>query len=360
MASLELRDISHDYGGVAALSGVSLGVEDELVAILGPSGAGKTTTLRLVAGLLRPARGAIRLGGDDVTGWPAQRRGVAMMFESYALYPHLTVYGNCAFALGAEGRRAGAGARERIVELARLLEIDGLLDRYPHMLSGGQRQRVALCRTLVREPAVFCLDEPIAHLDAKLRHRLRGELKRLLRARGVPALWTTPDGLEAMAVADRLVVLLGGEVIQEGPPEEVYARPATKAVARLLGDPPMNLLEATLRREGDLFLAAGPGFAIPLAGELARRLEGRASEEVVIGMRPADIDVAREGDHGLRAEVYVYEPFGKYGILTARLGPQAVKVKLPGHTPFAPGEAVWLRVDPARLHAFDPRTGRGL
>lgn len=360
MPTLELRDVSHDYGRGPVLSRVTLAVEDEIVAILGPSGAGKTTTLRVVAGLLSPAAGSVRLGGVDITAWPAQRRGVAMMFESYALYPHLTVYENCAFALGARGGRPGDGARERIVELARLLEIDDLLGRYPHMLSGGQRQRVALCRTLAREPAVFCLDEPIAHLDAKLRHRLRGELKRLLRARAVPALWTTPDGLEAMAVADRLVVLLGGAVAQEGPPEEVYARPATTTVARLLGDPPMNLLQAALRRLGERLAAEGPGFTVPLPGDLARRLEGRAARELVVGVRPTDIEVARHGDDGLRAEVYVYEPFGKYGILTARVGPQAVKVKLPGHAPFAPGEAVWLRVDPARLHAFDPATGRGL
>ena len=359
MAILELAAVSHAYGRAPVLRGVTLRVEDELVALLGPSGAGKTTTLRLVVGLLRPAAGSIRLGGADVTGWPPQRRNVGMMFESYALYPHLSVYQNCAFALGAAGGRNGS-VRERIVEIARLLEIDGLLGRYPHMLSGGQRQRVALCRTLARDPAVFCLDEPIAHLDAKLRHRLRGELKRLLRARGVPALWTTPDGLEAMAVADRLVVLLGGEIQQEGPPEEVYARPATTAVARLLGDPPMNLLAAALRREGDRLAAAGPGFSVPLGREVERRLAGRTSEEVVLGIRPTDIGVTRDGDRGLRAEVYIYEPFGKYGILTARIGPQAVKVKLQGHTPFTPGEAVWLRVNPERLYVFDRGTGRGV
>ena len=356
MAILELSELTHAYGKVPVLRGVSLAVEDELVAILGPSGAGKTTTLRLVAGLIRPASGRIRLRGADVTAWPAQRRSVAMMFESYALYPHLTVYENCAFALGPEGRRDGERARERIMEIARLLEIDMLLGRYPSTLSGGQRQRVALCRTLVREPAIFCLDEPIAHLDAKLRHRLRGELKRLLRSRGVPTLWTTPDGLEAMAVADRLVVLLGGGIVQQGPPEEVYAHPSTTAVARLLGDPPINLLPATLRQEGGRLAATGPGFVLPLGAGLASRLEGRVAE-VVIGLRPTDIGVAREGNHGLQAEVYIYEPLGKYGILTARLGPSLVKVRLPGYTPFIPGELIWLRVDTAKLYAFDPRTG---
>ncbi len=357
MPILELSDLAHAYGRVPVLRGVTLAVEDELVAILGPSGAGKTTLLRLIAGLIQPPAGRIRLRGADMTRWPPQRRDVAMMFESYALYPHLTVYENCAFALGTNGGRLGESGRERIVEIAGLLEIDTLLGRYPSMLSGGQRQRVALCRTLVRDPALFCLDEPIAHLDAKLRHRLRGELKRLLRSRGVPALWTTPDGLEAMAVADRLVVLLEGEVVQKGPPEEVYAHPATTRVARLLGDPPINLLPATLRRDGDRLAAAGPGFALPLGGGLAGRLEQRSTGEVVIGVRPTDIGVAREGDHGLRAEVYVYEPLGKHGILTARLGPNLVKVRLPGHTPFAPGEVIWLRVDTTRLYAFDSQTG---
>ncbi len=357
---LELVDVSHAYDGVPSLRGVTLRVQDELVALLGPSGAGKTTTLRLAAGLARPTAGAVRLDGADVTGWPPQRRNVAMMFESYALYPHLTVYDNCAFALGRGGRRVGAGARARVVEVARLLEIDALLDRYPHMLSGGQRQRVALCRTLVSEPVAFCLDEPIAHLDAKLRHRLRGELRRLLRARAVPTLWTTPDGLEAMAVADRLVVLLGGEVVQDGPPEAVYQNPSTAAVARLLGDPPINLLKVTLGRDGDGLVATGPGFSLPLTGAVARQADRRAGDEAVLGVRAGDLSVVGEGGGGMRAEVYVYEALGKYGILTVRLGPQLVKVKLPGHTPFTPGDPVWLRVDPARLHAFDARTGRSL
>jgi len=360
MAILELSDISHSYGEVPTLKGVTLGVEDEVVAVLGPSGAGKTTALRLVAGLIRPTAGAIRLRGVEVTTWPAQRRNVGMMFESYALYPHLTVYQNCAFALGPLGLRAGTAARERITGIARVIEIDTLLDRYPHMLSGGQRQRVALCRTLVREPAVFCLDEPIAHLDARLRHRLRGELKRLLQARALPTLWTTPDGLEAMAVADRLVVLLGGEVVQVGPPEEVYGSPATTRVARLLGDPPINLLAATLAREGDRLAAAGPGFRVPLGEDLARRLESCGGERVILGVRPTDISIAREGDQGLRAEVYVWEPLGKWGILSAQLGPHLVKVKVPGHATFAPGEVVSLRLDAARLYAFDSRTGRKL
>ncbi len=360
MGALELANVSHAYGEAASLRGVTVRAGDEVVALLGPSAAGKTTTLRLVAGLLRPTAGAVRLGQAVVTDWPPQRRNVAIMFESYALYPHLTAFENCLFTLGPGARRTDDRARRRIVELAELLEIDTLLDRYPHMLSGGQRQRVALCRTLARDPAAFCLDEPIAHLDAKLRHRLRGELKRLLRSRAVPTIWTTPDGLEAMAVADRLVVLLHGEVVQEGPPEEVYRNPATTAVARLLGDPPINLLHATLRRDGGQLVATGPGLAIALPGPLARQAERWGDQPVVIGVRPSDVTVSREGDGGLRAEVYVYEALGKYGILTARVGRQLLKVKLAGHTPFAPGEVVRLHVDATRLHAFDARTGRSL
>jgi multiple sugar transport system ATP-binding protein len=357
---LELVDVSHAYDGLPSLRGITLRVQDEVVALLGPSGAGKTTTLRLAAGLARPTAGAVRLRGVDVTDWPPQRRHVAMMFESYALYPHLTVYENCAFALRPEWRRTGDAVRERIVELARLLEIDALLDRHPHMLSGGQRQRVALCRTLVREPSLFCLDEPIAHLDAKLRHRLRGELKRLLRSRGVPTVWTTPDGLEAMAVADRLVVLLEGEVVQEGPPEEVYRNPSTAMVARLLGDPPINLLGATLRRDGDRLSAIGTGFSLALTGAVTRQLERRSGEDVLLGVRPSDVGLAREAGRGVPVEVYVYEALGKHGILTTRLGPQLVKVKLWGQNRFAPGEVVWLQVDPARLYVFDPHTGQRL
>ncbi len=220
MSALELDGVSHRYGAAPTLRGVSLTAkEDEVVAVLGPSGAGKTTLLRVVAGLLRPAAGAVRLGGVDITGRSPQERNVAMMFESYALYPHLTVRENCLFALGARPGLAPRESRERVEEMARLLEIEPLLGRHPSMLSGGQRQRAALCRALVRDAAVFCLDEPIAHLDAGLRHKLRSELRRVLRARGVPALWTTPDGLEALAAADRLVVLVAGEVLDDGPPD---------------------------------------------------------------------------------------------------------------------------------------------
>jgi multiple sugar transport system ATP-binding protein len=361
VSSLELSAITHRYDMVAALREVSFGAaKGEIVAVLGPSGAGKTTMLRVVAGLLRPATGTVRYGGADITAWPPQRRRVAMMFESYALYPQLTVFENCAFAVRAGGRRPGPEARRHIEELARLLEIEGLLGRYPATLSGGQRQRAALCRALVREPAVFCLDEPIAHLDAGLRHRLRSELRLLLKARGVPTLWTTPDGLEALAVADRLVVLAAGEVLEDGPPERVYSSPATTTAAKLLGDPPFNLVRGTLRRHDGRLMAAAGGLDLPLDVELARRLERHAADAVIVGVRPTDIALAREPGNGTGAEVYIFEPLGKYGIVTLRLGAQTIKVKLPGHTPFAPGERVWLHVDPAGIRVFDARTGRRL
>jgi ABC-type sugar transport system ATPase subunit len=354
-----------------ALREVTLGVGGEVVAVLGPSGAGKTTLLRLIAGLTRPCAGTIRLDGTDITAWPARERRVAMMFESYALYPHLTVLENCAFALGPGSGLTAPGARERIVEMAELLEIDHLLGRYPGMLSGGQRQRVALGRVLVRDAAAVCLDEPIAHLDAKLRHTLRGELRRVLAARERPVVWSTPDGLEALAVADRLVVLSRGEVLQEGRPEEVYGRPADVTVARLLGDPPMNLLPCRLRREGDRVVLAAAGFTLPLPGDLASRLHGQAAPEVVAGLRPTAITVQRHapagnggpgggGDGTIVASVYVHEPLGKYGILTVRIGTDTAKVKLSGHTPYTSGETVWLRVNPAGIHVFDARTGQVL
>jgi multiple sugar transport system ATP-binding protein len=361
VSALELDGISHRYSAATTLREVSLTAkEGEVVAVLGPSGAGKTTLLRVVAGLLRPAAGAVRLGGVDVTGRPPQQRNVAMMFESYALYPQLTVLENCLFALGARPGLAPREARERVEQMARLLEIEPLLGRHPSMLSGGQRQRAALCRTLVRDAAAFCLDEPIAHLDAGLRHKLRSELRRVLRARGVPALWTTPDGLEALAAADRLVVLVAGEVLDDGPPERVYGEPATTAVARLLGDPPFNLLRGGLGRRGGRLTAVVEGLALPLEDQLARRLEPGAADQVVVGLRPIDIALAREPGQGAAAEVDVFEPFGKYGIVTLRLGAQTVKVKLPGHAPFVPGEGVWVRVDPAGIQLFDGRTGRRL
>lgn len=365
MAGLEVRGLRKAFDDVEALRGVDLAVEPgELVSVLGPSGAGKTTLLRLIAGLERPTAGRVRLDGEDVTGREPQGRGVAIMFESYALYPHLTVSENAAFPLRAPGLRGKMRAeviQERVAEVAKLLEIDPFLDRSPQALSGGQRQRVALSRALVRDAQAYLLDEPIAHLDAKLRHWLRGELKRRLKKVGAPILWTTPDGLEALAVGDRIAVLVEGELHQVGSPEEVYRRPATMAVARLVGDPAMNLaLGRLVAREGGLAAHAWSA-DLPLAGELQRRfMEGGRSGEVWVGVRPADVALRAPGDGTLEGAVALVEPLGRFSILTVEVGGSALKVKHPGPAPVRVGERVSLLVDRERVHVFDVETGRAL
>jgi ABC-type sugar transport system ATPase subunit len=246
-----LHGLSKDYGATRAVDSVTLSIRPgEIVAVTGPSGAGKSTLGRLVSGLEVPSRGRVLMGGHDITERPARTRRVAHMFESFALYPTRTVAQNVASPLeapGHQGRISPAERGPRIAEVLALTEMEALRDRLPAQLSGGQKQRVALCRALVQDPTLYVLDEPIGHLDARLRHHLRGEIRRRQRNLAQGTLWLTPDGIEAMAVADRLIVLMGGCVQQIGAPEEVYARPANVAVARLIGDPAMNVVPVTLR-----------------------------------------------------------------------------------------------------------------
>ncbi len=241
---LSLETLGKRYGDAAALTAVDIHAErGELVGITGPSGAGKTTICRLVSGIEAPSTGEIFLDGRCATRFPPQARNVAYMFESYALYPHLTVFDNIASPLRSPreaGRRDAAEFNRRIDEILDLTEMEALTARFPSELSGGQKQRVALCRTLVQNPAVYLLDEPISHLDAKLRHKLRGEIRRRQIERDVPTLWCTPDAMEALSVSDRVVVLIDGRVQQIDTPEAVYRTPANTKVAKLIGDPAMN------------------------------------------------------------------------------------------------------------------------
>jgi multiple sugar transport system ATP-binding protein len=358
---LELRGLAKAFGATRALDGVSLEVgPGEILGITGPSGAGKSTLCRLVAGVETASAGDVLIDGSPVTEVPPERRRVALMFESYALYPHLSVLENVSFPLRAPGapRRSRIELTERVQGLLSLVELEGLEARRPAQLSGGQRQRVALCRALAQEPRAYVLDEPLSHLDAKLRHVLRGAIRRRLARTEVPAIWTSPDALEAFAVADRVAVLIAGRIRQVGSPMEVYRRPATIEVARLAGDPPMNLLPGTVREAGGALRFHHVSFDLALSAALRARLEATGRrEDVVLGIRPTEIGIA-SGDEGrVRGDVWVWEPFGTHGIASVRLGPDIVKVKVPRARSFRPGDRIALDVLAAEPAIFDGATG---
>ena len=360
---LELQGIDQHWGDTRALDSVSLSVEPgEILGVTGPSGAGKSTLCRIVAGVQAPSQGEVCIDGERVTPMPPERRGVAIMFESYALYPHLSVFDNVAFPLRAPGApplsRQIMG--ELVRELLRFVELDHLEHRRPAELSGGQRQRVALSRALVQDARVFVLDEPISHLDAKLRHTLRGAMRRRLVRGSAPTIWTSPDAAEVLAVADRVAVLVGGRIRQVGAPAEIYRRPAHLDVARLVGDPPLNLLEGELAAGDGGLVFRHPALTLALPDALRRRLEAApATARVVLGLRPAELRVGPSAA-SVPARVWVWEPLGRYGILSVRLGDDMVRLKVERGRSFPPGEAVTLDLGGADPLLFEATHGGAL
>ena len=365
MADVHVTELSKRFGTIEAVRGVSLDVADRgFVVLLGPAGAGKTTTLKLIAGVERPDSGEVYVGSQRVTDVPAEWRNLAMVFENYALYPHMTVRDNLSFPLRAPGREAkltAAAIEERISRVARTLEIEGLLDRYPWQLSGGQRQRVALGRVLVREPAAFLMDEPIAHLDAKLRHAMRSELKRLQKEIGVTTILATPDYAEAMALADQVVILREGVVQQVGAPLDIFDQPTNTFVAHLLGDPPMNLRSMTLRREGGRVELVSEGLEVEMDPGAARALDAAGvGATVVLGLRPSDLAVHEAGvpDGGtFTGRVILQELRGSRSVVTVDVGESSIIAMCPSQHLLAWGAQVLVRYDRKRLHLFNPVDG---
>ncbi len=343
MAAIALEGVGKRFGATVVADALSLDIADgEFFVFLGPSGGGKSTLLHMIAGVEPPSSGRIRIGGVDVTDLPAQRRDVAMVFQAYALYPHLDVAGNIAFPLRNRGV-ARAQAHEEVLRVAELLGLTDLLRRRPRELSGGQRQRVALGRALVRQPAVFLMDEPLSNLDAALRLDIREEVKRLHQRHRITTVYVTHDQEEALALADRVAVLRDGRIQQCGAPGALYARPADTFVARFVGTPPMNLL---------------PASALAWHPAARERLAGRDAASVTVGVRPHAIVARPVAEAGAGLEVTLVEPAGPQTWVVAGQGATRLKGQLaPGQT-VARGACVACEFAAQDLHLFDTASGR--
>jgi ABC-type sugar transport system ATPase subunit len=352
VSDVELRAITKIYDGQSrpVIPGLDLEIPaGAMVVLVGPSGCGKSTTLRMVAGLEEPTSGTIRIAGRDVTELPPAERDIAMVFQSYALYPHMTVFENMAFGLRI-GKLPDAEITRRVEAAAANLGLTEFLARRPKALSGGQRQRVAIGRAVVRQPKVFLFDEPLSNLDAKLRGDMRREIARIHRESKATAMYVTHDQIEAMTLADRIVVLKDGVVQQIGTPVEIYERPANRFVAGFFGTPTMNFLAAKL---GDR-VARGPGFEIPLPQAPALRPAAAASDGIVVGIRPERLSLARRGDAiALAGEVAMREMLGAEVVLhvESAAGPLTVRADA-GASP-RPGDTVQVWLDPQSIHLFD-------
>ena len=342
---VSLRGIRKTFGSFEALKGIDLDIEPvEFFALLGPSGSGKTTMLRVLAGLETPDSGVVAVDGIDVTHSEPGERDVAMVFQNYALYPHMSVEANIGFPLKMDGvpKESIAGM---VRDAATKVRIDHLLHRRPGQLSGGQQQRCALARAIVRQPRLFLLDEPLSNLDALLRMETRVELKRLQRSLDVTAVYVTHDQEEAMTLADRMAVFLDGDIVQVGTPDEVFNTPANVRIAGFIGSPPMNLIDGAL--DGGTVTIGDYCFDLTQPPK-------RPAGPVVVGIRPSHITLAQSG---LPATLYLSENLGENMLLNCSVGETIVKIRLPEVRPFAENEAVHLAFDPGFVHLFDPKSG---
>jgi ABC-type sugar transport system ATPase subunit len=362
VATISLQGVTKLFGKTRAVDDLTLTVNDgEFFVLLGPSGAGKTTILSLIAGLEPPDTGEIFLGSDNVTRVDPWKRDVAMAFESYALYPHMTVFENIAFPLRSPARSprlSEAEIKAKVQGIAEMLQIGHLLERAPSQLSGGQRQRTSLGRMLVRQPRAFLMDEPIVHLDAKLRHHMRGELKQLHQQFRVTTLYATPDWVEAVAIGSRIAVINRGRIVQIGTPNEIYNTPATRFVADFVGEPPINILQGQVIEEnGDLSFDLA-GQKVRLGGALGAALK-RTSGDWEIGVRPSAVraHTSPRESAPIQAEVFVSEPLGRDTILETRVAEQTLTVRAPGLLDMKPGDPVWLEINPDQILAFDRGSG---
>ena len=360
MVKVTLKNITKVFGKVVAVNNLNLEVRDgEFVALLGPSGCGKTTTLLMIAGIYRPTKGRIYFNDEDVTFLPPKDRNIGMVFQSYALYPHMTVYDNIAFPLKLK-KVPKNEIDKKVREIAKLLRIDNLLNRKPAQLSGGQQQRVALGRALAKEPDVLLLDEPLSNLDAKLRVLMRAELKRLQKELKITTIYVTHDQVEAMSMADRIAVMNAGRLQQYAVPEKLYNKPANIFVAGFIGNPPMNFIDGTVySKDGRFFFDSGE-FTIELSKEIGEIVTSKASE-VVMGFRPEHVKISlSEQPNSVEGLVYVVEPLGRDVVVNVKIGGIVVKILASPDLNLEPGQKIWLVFDQRKLHFFDKKSGLSL
>ena len=364
MAGLKLQNVVMKYGALPALNNISFECrEGEFFTLLGPSGAGKTTTLELIAGLKQPTEGQIFIGDRLVNDLPPHDRNVAMAFENYALYPHFSVYENVAFTLRSPRRKEKLSEdqiRARVEDITHLLGIGELLNRKPQQLSGGQKQRVSLARAMVRRPEIYLLDEPIAHLDAKLKVTARSTLKQLAFKLGTTILYVTHNYREALGLSDRVLVLRKGNIEQIGTPRELYDTPTSDFVARLIGDPPINLVDGEISSDnGQIFFQAEQDFRIPIRSNLVKRMESAAWEHggkrmVRLGIRPQNVRVSADkiSDAAFQLPVYVMVREGESAMATFELTHSFFQVQVSAGTHYKESEMVWAEIDQDNLFFF--------
>jgi len=364
LAKVLLKNVTKRFGEVVAVNKLSLEARDkEFLVLLGPSGCGKTTALRCIAGLETPEEGEIYIGDRLVNGLSPKDRNIAMVFQSYALYPHMTVFKNLSFPL--ENAKVPKDEIERRVrQVAKLLKIEALLNRKPKQLSGGQQQRVALGRAIIREPHAFLMDEPLSNLDAKLRVYMRAELKKLQKELEVTTIYVTHDQVEAMTMGDNIAILNEGILQQFDPPSKVYSHPANVFVAGFIGSPPTNFFECILTEKGVL---DAKEFKYPLPKDLLEAAKAATSAEVVLGVRPQDIRVYRDAkakkgliETSICCYVYTTEPLGDTMILDLQIGDYIVKAVVSPDFETETAEKLWLKFPANKIYLFDKKTGKAL
>jgi len=359
MPRIELINLQKSYGEVSVIDGLDLTMEDgEFTVLVGPSGCGKSTTLRMIAGLEAITGGEIRIDGRVVNHLEPKERDLALVFQDYALYPHMNVARNMSFALRL-ARHDKAEIKRRVDEVAEMLGLTEYLDRKPSELSGGQRQRVAMGRALVRNASTFLFDEPLSNLDAKLRAQMRAELALMSRRIQKNMIYVTHDQIEAMTLGDRIVVMKSGKIMQVGSPEELYRSPANLFVAGFIGSPTMNFLEAELsQRDGRMFVT-GKGFALPLPDHTGARLAGHDGREVILGLRPSSFSIG-DGEGAIELPVILSEYIGAQSVLMSEMGGQKITIEVSSEAPIPSGVSMNFVVDSEGIHLFDSDTEKAL